>query len=42
MASVNFLKSYQLQTVMCYAEIRYHSNDFQFMQIMSDVLNVTK
>ena len=27
---------------MCYAEIRYHSNDFQFMQIMSEVLNVTK
>ena len=42
MASVCYLKPYQLQSVMCYAEQKYHSNDFTFMQIMADVLNVTK
>lgn len=42
MSSVNWLKPFQLQTAMCYAELKYHSNDFTFMQIMADVLNVTK
>lgn len=42
MTSINFLKPFQLQTAMCYAEIKYHSNDYTFMQIMADVLNVTK
>lgn len=42
MTSINFLKPFQLQTVMCYAEIKYHSNDYTFMQIMADVLNVSK
>ena len=27
---------------MSYAELKYHSNDYTFMQIMADVLNVTK
>ena len=27
---------------MCYAELQYHSNDYTFMQIMSDVLSVSK
>jgi hypothetical protein len=42
MSSHNWLKPFQLQTAMCYAEIKYHSNDYTFMQIMADVLNVTK
>ena len=42
MKSVNFLKPFQLQTAMCYAELKYHSNDFTFMQIMAEVLNVAK
>ena len=42
MTSICYLKPYQLQSVMCYAEQKYHSNDFTFMQIMADVLHVTK
>jgi hypothetical protein len=42
MSSINFLKPFQLQTAMCYAELKYHSNDYTFMQIMADVLNVSK
>jgi hypothetical protein len=42
MASPNFLKPWQLQTVMSYAETQYHSNDFQFITIMADVLTVVK
>lgn len=42
MTSVSFLKPWQLSTVMCYAEMKYHSNDYTFMQIMADVLQVAK
>jgi len=42
MASVNFLKPFQLQSAMVYAELKYHSNDYTFVQIMADVLNVVK
>ena len=42
MSSPNFLKPYQLQTVMSYAETQYHSNDYQFLTIMGDVLGVVK
>jgi hypothetical protein len=42
MSSPNFLKPYQLQTVMSYAETQYHSNDYQFITIMADVLTVVK
>lgn len=31
MNSESYLKPWQLQTVMCYAELKYHSNDYQFM-----------
>ena len=27
---------------MVWAELRYHSNDYTFVQIMADVLNVVK
>jgi hypothetical protein len=42
MTSINYLKPYQLQTVMSFAELQYHSNDYQFMTLMSDVLSVVK
>ena len=42
MQSPNFLKPWQLQTVMSYAETQYHSNDYQFITIMADVLMVVK
>jgi hypothetical protein len=42
MSSPNFLKPYQLQTVMSYAETQYHSNDYQFLTVMGDVLSVVK
>jgi len=38
----NFLKPYQLSTVMSYAETMFHSNDYQFMALMADVLGVVK
>lgn len=38
----NFLKPFQLSTVMSYIEFCYHSNDDQFRAIMVDVLALAK
>lgn len=42
MKSPNFLKPFQLSTVMSYIEHCYHSNDEQFRAIMVDVLTLAK
>ena len=42
MKSTNFLKPFQLSTVMTYVETLYHSNDFVFLRIMAELLNVAK
>lgn len=40
MKSSNFLKPFQLYTVMTYVETQYHSNDGVFLKIMSELLNI--
>lgn len=42
MKSSNYLKPFQLSTVMTYVETMYHSNDYVFLRIMAELLNVTK
>ena len=42
MKSECFMKPFQLQTIMSYAELLYHSNDFQFLALMKNVLGVVK
>ena len=42
MKSANYLKPFQLSTVMTYVEALYHSNDSVFLRIMAELLNVAK
>lgn len=42
MKSTSYLKPFQLSTVMTYVETLYHSNDFVFLRIMAELLNVAK
>ena len=42
MVTPNFLKPFQLQSVMSYIELEYHSNDDRFRSIMVDVLSLAK
>ena len=42
MKSASYLKPFQLSTVMTYVEALYHSNDFVFLRIMAELLNVAK
>ena len=42
MKSTGYLKPFQLSTVMTYVETLYHSNDFVFLRIMAELLNVAK
>ena len=40
--STNYLKPFQLSTVMTYVQAMYHSNDYQFWKILLELLNITK
>ena len=42
MKSTNYLKPFQLSTVMTYVEALHHSNDYVFLRIMAELLNVAK
>lgn len=41
MKSTNYLKPFQLSTVMTYVQTMYHSNDPRFLRIMAELINVT-
>ena len=42
MKSTNYMKPFQLSTVMTYVETMYHSNDYVFLRVMAELLNITK